>query len=287
MTSIHFLSFGDGSFDYRAAVRRIAREASREYSFASINAYNFLQLKNEFPDFWNQYRSFILSNKRGAGYWLWKPFIILEQLKRIGDNDVVLYADAGCEFRHGREFELANIVERTFDIAACELNAGDGHGWKDYNIETWTNAYTLKKMGCPACLLTLPQFSATLVFVRNTSASKSFISDWLHFATVDGCSCLIDRDTGNDSQAFKEHRHDQSIFSILARTYISESRLNISVVDGKFLESDTGFFIYAARNRGGYPSGLTRLSLRTLPHKLYRKIYNSSGFENFYRCRIA
>ncbi|WP_431216017.1 hypothetical protein ACQ86N_16030 [Puia sp. P3] len=31
------------------------------------------------------------------GYWLWKPFIILEALKNAADGDIVVYADSGLE----------------------------------------------------------------------------------------------------------------------------------------------------------------------------------------------
>ena len=39
----------------------------------------------------------IMRAKRGAGYWLWKPFIILETLKSLPDGDVLMYCDAGAE----------------------------------------------------------------------------------------------------------------------------------------------------------------------------------------------
>lgn len=32
--------------------------------------------------------------ERGGGYWLWKPYIILEILSRIEENDILVYVDA-------------------------------------------------------------------------------------------------------------------------------------------------------------------------------------------------
>src|ERR1700743_2779924 len=37
----------------------------------------------------------ILHCRRGDGYWLWKPYIILEALKSADPDDVVVYWDAG------------------------------------------------------------------------------------------------------------------------------------------------------------------------------------------------
>lgn len=32
---------------------------------------------------------------QGAGYWVWKPFIILKELEHLQDGDYLLYTDAG------------------------------------------------------------------------------------------------------------------------------------------------------------------------------------------------
>ncbi|MDN3017798.1 hypothetical protein PH210_16485 [Paenibacillus sp. BSR1-1] len=39
----------------------------------------------------------ILNQPRGAGYWLWKPYIILDVLSKIKENDIVVYSDSGIE----------------------------------------------------------------------------------------------------------------------------------------------------------------------------------------------
>ena len=48
-------------------------------------------------DYVEKYKS-IFEQKRGAGYWLWKPYIILETLNQVPENDFVLYVDAGWVF---------------------------------------------------------------------------------------------------------------------------------------------------------------------------------------------
>ncbi len=37
----------------------------------------------------------ILTQARGAGYWLWKPFIILETLSKLPPGAALVYSDAG------------------------------------------------------------------------------------------------------------------------------------------------------------------------------------------------
>ena len=40
----------------------------------------------------------ILNKKRGAGYWLWKPYVILKALLENADwGDLIIYIDAGVQ----------------------------------------------------------------------------------------------------------------------------------------------------------------------------------------------
>ena len=35
----------------------------------------------------------ILQAKKGLGYWLWKPYIILQELLKLDNGDVLVYSD--------------------------------------------------------------------------------------------------------------------------------------------------------------------------------------------------
>ena len=49
------------------------------------------------PDFANK-NSWILSLPRGAGYWLWKPYLILKTLNTMSESDWLMYTDSGMYF---------------------------------------------------------------------------------------------------------------------------------------------------------------------------------------------
>jgi hypothetical protein len=40
----------------------------------------------------------ILNQPRGAGYWLWKPYVIVKALSQMNDNDLLFYTDSGSYF---------------------------------------------------------------------------------------------------------------------------------------------------------------------------------------------
>ena len=53
--------------------------------------------KNIDNDFYKN-NSKILSQTKGAGYWLWKPYIILKTLNCVNENSIIFYCDSGAEF---------------------------------------------------------------------------------------------------------------------------------------------------------------------------------------------
>ena len=56
----------------------------REYSPKDIDPYFYVMNK------------FVLDLPRGAGYWLWKPYIIKDALASVEDGDYVFYVDSGA-----------------------------------------------------------------------------------------------------------------------------------------------------------------------------------------------
>ena len=53
----------------------------------------------------------ILDQSTGAGWWIWKPYYILETLKSIDEGDYVIYSDCGDMFSPG----LVSYIETTLD----------------------------------------------------------------------------------------------------------------------------------------------------------------------------
>ncbi len=49
----------------------------------------------------------VTGRRRGAGFWIWKPFIILDLLRKVSAEDVVFYWDTG-KIRGSRSSAVAN-----------------------------------------------------------------------------------------------------------------------------------------------------------------------------------
>ena len=74
------------------------------------------------PDFLARNRH-ILRRKRGAGYWLWKPYIILRELYLASEGDIIVYSDAAVDFVANIS-HLTKLTEKQ-DIIVFRLT-----GWK-------------------------------------------------------------------------------------------------------------------------------------------------------------
>lgn len=149
----------------------------------------------------------ILLHARGAGYWLWKPYIIRHMLEFYGDTDestIIVYTDAGILF----ENDISNLIlAMDGDIMLF------GNRWKHGD---WCKMDCLEAMGCNKPEFTEhEQLQASCIIVKNTATAREFIDEWLTWCQVPG---MIDDSPSimPNLQGFREHRHDQAILTNLA-----------------------------------------------------------------------
>lgn len=142
----------------------------------------------------------ILDQPRGCGYWLWKPFIILEELKKMKDGEYLIYCDAGVE--------IVNNVNHIIDRM-------QGDVWLFGNMFQhvhWCKADVMKALNC---FDSGSQVQASVIFIRNSKQAREFVNEWLTWCTVSG---MIDDSPSKcpNHPEFQEHRHDQAILTTLA-----------------------------------------------------------------------
>ena len=87
--AIFFITYGDKYFEQSKI--RICKEA-KKFGFDKILCFSPIDLTDEFI---SKKKDFI-QEKRGAGYWLWKPFILLNVFNRMQSDDIIVYLDSGC-----------------------------------------------------------------------------------------------------------------------------------------------------------------------------------------------
>jgi hypothetical protein len=156
-----------------------------------------------------------MRDTKGAGYWLWKPAIILDALTSLPEGAMLLYTDAGVRlvgdprqlFREGSSLPIILFEQ--------PQNGED----PDFHLQRrWTKRDRFVTLEADA-----PEFwqsrqlSASFIGCRNGEVARQFVRNWL-----DGCrqiDALDDRPNTKgkpDFPDFVAHRHDQSILTIMA-----------------------------------------------------------------------
>lgn len=173
----------------------------------------------------------ILSQKRGFGYWLWKPYLILQVLNLVSPNDIVMYADAGnTVISHlSPLFRLC----QTDDIVLFQVHAHPNH--------TWTKRDAFILMDCDTDFYhNAEQVCGSPILFKNNPTSKKFLEKWLFYCQ--NPSILTDSPNvcGKPNlRSFQEHRHDQSVLSLLALKQGLTIHRDPSQFGNSFLESYT------------------------------------------------
>lgn len=158
----------------------------------------------------------ILSLPRGAGYWLWKPWLIRETLRKMQPGDVLVYSDAGRTNYYKLNQFPSNIIER-----AKNSRGGFVLGPAIYQhgpLSRWTKRDCLKiiDMDRPD-IIGRPVIQATWSVWTPTKAAIAFLDEWLHYCQDERCLTDIDNCLGFENYPdFIDHRHDQSILTLLA-----------------------------------------------------------------------
>jgi len=211
---IKFITFGAGGKDYYDAVERLTSQTKKLNLFDEIIGYKDNYLKED-KEFWKKHSSFILNNKRGYGYWLWKPYLIMKTLEKMNDNDILIYADSGCEIdinQKDKFIELFQLVKKDLIIGsfACDGTCKEKE-WTKMDLFTYLNMNNEK-------YLNSIQHQASALCILKCDKTYNLIKEWYNIS----CNYNLLDDSTNiyiNDYTFREHRHDQSIFSLLTKKY--------------------------------------------------------------------
>jgi len=152
----------------------------------------------------------ILSEKRGGGYWLWKPYFIQKQLRELNIGEYLLYCDSGSYFIR----DIENLV-KSLEASGQDIMPFD----TTFKEQDWTKRDAFLLLECDKPYFAESnQRGATFMLFKKSKASTEFVDEWLSLAQDERLITDIDNTLGrNNYVGFKEHRHDQSIYSLLTK----------------------------------------------------------------------
>jgi len=191
---------------YYNSQKRCSLTAIQDGGFDATIPYNFLNLDQEFVN----KNAWCLSQHRGAGYWIWKPYLISKTLEKMNDNDWLMYTDSGMFFLRSpwdvileKEKEITEKGIMTF----CTCNKNKVYCKRDAFVlmgldeEKYTNS---------------EQRLASIFVCKKTNFSVNFVNEWLSYAQDPRIISDLPNTQGLPNYPeFEDHRHDQSIMSLL------------------------------------------------------------------------
>lgn len=205
----YFLVYNDGT--HNRFLDRLLESVRTHNKDFEIIVFDKQQIDSDFRD----KNARILNERRGGGYWLWKPYIINETLKRINDGDLLFYLDSKYFFMENFTELYREPMEKR-DILIWK-NKPNEPVWK---MRNWCKMSVFEKFGLRDRVFNedLVDSWAGAIFLRKSDFSSIFINEWLEMCCVYEDITDVPSSIKN-SPEFREHRHDQSLLSVLVYKY--------------------------------------------------------------------
>jgi hypothetical protein len=197
----HLVCYAAGPPVHAANQARLALSA-RRFGFDEVHAFGAADLDAGF----RKRHAALLGAVEGAGYWLWKPHLVLEVMRAAAPDDVVVYVDSGAFLRRSPD-----PLWRSAEDAALVLFENDYPAF----AYTKRDAFVLTGTDAPVHHAAR-QLDASFLVARNRPAARRFVERWLEL-------CCDERVVADGpSQAglpelpgYVSHRHDQAALTLL------------------------------------------------------------------------
>ena len=243
---IHCITFGGGSKRFRAAAHRLARQAAASGFFTAATAVTDLELLED-EQFRAEHGAFAASNRRGFGYWIWKPYILLRKLRNVRDGDIVFYCDAGCEINPlgAKVFaEYVRLLQKN-EVLLFRLSQLNEHWTKGDLLDLYPQ------------LAGKRQFMSGIIGFRVCDLTRALAQAWYDLCRACNYRYLDDTKSAVPNHpGFVEHRHDQSCLCAA----VSSACPSLAFLDGDPMELGRrmiGQPIIITRNKTGHKRTLT------------------------------
>lgn len=222
MPKIHLVNYSsDPLYSYTRKIvidyRRMQEEQTELAANSGMTVWPYTSDWLKSTDFYKK-NEHILSQEKGAGYWLWKPYIILETLKQIPENDIVFYLDVDFLFR--LEFDGTNLIY----LIKKNLQNNDQLFFSiNGSIDEWCKRDTFILMNCD----TEEYWNANVIhagkhFWKKNNNSIKLAEKWLNLCSDERILTDFPSILGDDSSKFlihNWHTHDQAILGLLIKKY--------------------------------------------------------------------
>lgn len=268
---IYLICFADSRL--QKSTNRLKGEVS---NFKMIDEVHFYGEEDLEPSFKKDFHP--IHYRRGYGYWKWKPYFVKRIFEQMNQNDIVIWSDVGNVFNIKGEQRFLEYIDML-----CKNETGILFFRQEGNIERyWTKGDLFRFFNVqdnPA-FTDSSQAWAGCFILRKTAISQEFVNRWydVHMNHYD--LTTDKRSQSPNLPGFRENRHDQSVFSLLVKSYDSIQISSNEVYCGeRTWEQMEPYPIWGARKTEYKKNRILNLILN--PYKWLQRKY-MVAFEDMY-----
>ncbi len=153
----------------------------------------------------------IFRNPRGAGLWLWKPYLIQKTLTRMEEGEILCYCDSGAEWIHSVDPLIEIALQEPSGIVTFALDQQE-------RAYTQRDALILTGSDTPRYTQT-PQLAGSYFLFRNNPIARAVVEQWFFWCTNPHLLQSSPSRLAPEYPDFVAHREDQSLWSLTCKHF--------------------------------------------------------------------
>ena len=236
---IHLISYGDAK--YLTQKDFLKETALASSFFDDVTIFGSQDLDKTFVA---QFQS-ILMNYRGGGFWIWKPYVVKKALAALPKDDILVYCDAGCMINS----RGAKLFQQYVDLVMQSDTGSVALELQTFKEIEFTKQEVFDYFESTSAMKNSDQLVGGIFLLKKGSNATLLVDEWYNTLCKNPLLFTDDKNILNQNPSFMKHQNDQSIFSIIRKTFGTELVPDESYFLD-FLRDGQHSPIWAARLRG-------------------------------------
>lgn len=251
---------------YKESLMRLKRLARKTGRFDKILIYT----PKDLPEFVKASPLFAFS--RGGGYWVWKPYVVVDALSKCNLGDIICYVDSGCYLnKDSKEWDYYFEVLKQYNAIFFQYRDNISYsGWEEFctysnnnivEVGHWmkptTKDYFMEFFGDDS-FTHYAKIWCGGFFVKKTRTIINIVNEWYRLILFNPILFVdpIGKECMHLPESFNVHRHDQAVVTPLVYYYkdidnvlvlpeTSESdKEHAAIVASRFMQGKMSLWLY-------------------------------------------
>lgn len=251
---------------YKESLMRLKRLARKTGRFDKILIYT----PKDLPEFVKASPLFAFS--RGGGYWVWKPYVVVDALSKCNLGDIICYVDSGCYLnKDSKEWDYYFEVLKQYNAIFFQYRDNISYsGWEEFctysnnnivEVGHWmkptTKDYFMDFFGDDS-FTHYAKIWCGGFFVKKTRTIINIVNEWYRLILFNPILFVdpIGKECMHLPESFNVHRHDQAVVTPLVYYYkdidnvlvlpeTSESdKEHAAIVASRFMQGKMSLWLY-------------------------------------------